>query len=65
VCFIQYFISTVDEIEEALTMTEDEFNMSYNTDKPRLDGEGLVFTCTIGIRSRVAMELAHQLGYTQ
>ncbi|XP_064394177.1 uncharacterized protein LOC135341525 [Halichondria panicea] len=51
------------EVEEAFSMSPDDFEISYGVDKPPTDNPNIIFTCLSGVRSLVALEFVHQLGY--
>eukprot|EP01029_Cantina_marsupialis_P029667 TRINITY_DN781986_c0_g1_i1.p1 TRINITY_DN781986_c0_g1~~TRINITY_DN781986_c0_g1_i1.p1 ORF type:complete len:171 (+),score=61.07 TRINITY_DN781986_c0_g1_i1:76-588(+) len=51
------------ELEEALTMNEEDFLETYAFEKPLID-DAVVFGCNIGIRSLIACEIATKLGFT-
>ena len=44
-------------------MTPLEFELSYGVEKPASDDSNIVFSCRTGIRSRLAMETLHHLGF--
>ncbi len=57
------FFHAVGEVEEAFSMSPDDFEISYGVDKPPTDNPNIIFTCLSGVRSLVALEFVHQLGY--
>ena len=44
-------------------MTPLEFELSYGVELPASDDHNIVFSCRSGIRSRLAMEMVHHLGF--
>ena len=55
----------VEDVEEALQMTAEEFQTSYGSPQPKKTDHNIVFYCMAGVRSWEAMECAHSLGYTK
>ena len=57
------FSCAVGDVEEAFTMTSEEFEISYGVEKPAKDNPNIVFSCRTGVRSRLAVEFVHHLGF--
>ena len=53
----------VGEVEDALSLESEEFEEHYGACKPSREKTDIVFHCRSGVRSLVAMEMAHRLGY--
>lgn len=55
----------VGVVGEALTLSDEEFESQYGIPKPSKDDSNIIFHCRSGIRSRTALEIAYQLGYSK
>ena len=55
----------VGEVGEALSLSSDEFEAKYQVAKPSHDDANIVFHCRSGVRSREAMSVAMEMGYTK
>uniref|UniRef100_F6ZGB0 Thiosulfate sulfurtransferase/rhodanese-like domain-containing protein 3 n=1 Tax=Ciona intestinalis TaxID=7719 RepID=F6ZGB0_CIOIN len=53
-----------EEVESAFNMSETEFESKYGSVKPEKDTK-IVFHCMGGVRSTVALNAAHNLGFTK
>lgn len=51
------------ELEQALKLTNEEFEQKYTAKKPTSDGSDVVFNCGSGNRSSRALALALDMGY--
>ena len=57
---------SVGDVEDALQMSSEEFEVRYGAPKPQEgDTNHLVFYCMVGIRSLRAVEVAQALGYSK
>ena len=54
----------VGEVGSALHMSAEQFQQEYKSSQPSKNRD-IVFYCMAGVRSLVAVELAHNLGYTK
>ncbi|EDV23410.1 uncharacterized protein TRIADDRAFT_58010 [Trichoplax adhaerens] len=54
----------VHEIRDALQMSAEAFQDKYSVAKPTMDSQHLIFHCQSGKRSRMALDAALQLGYS-
>ena len=59
-----YFILLVGSVEEALSDESEIFQERLGVPKPAQDTD-IVFHCAAGVRSVVAIEIAHKLGYSK
>ena len=53
------------QIGEALSMTNKDFQTQFGASKPSVEDTNIVFHCRSGIRSKTALDIAHQLGFTK
>ena len=55
----------MDEVEEALQLSPEEFEMKYGGPQPKKEDGNIVFHCLAGVHSLAALEVAQGLGYSK
>ncbi|XP_031548577.1 thiosulfate:glutathione sulfurtransferase-like [Actinia tenebrosa] len=53
----------LDELQEALSLSPDEFQKKYNVRKPGLDDGNITVHCRSGMRADSAIQIFNNLGY--
>ena len=58
-----YHSLSVGQVGEALSLTDEDFKTQFGASKPSIEDTNIIFHCRSGIRSRTALDIAHQLGF--
>lgn len=53
----------MDDVATAFSLPAEKFRVKYGTTKPSEADTNVVFSCLGGVRSRMAMESVHEVGF--